>query len=187
MVIFFDLLLSYWAQFHGGTFWEFVRPRYLLFIFVGIFLISPGFLLTQETAWMYTYGFTMLYLGFGAILVGMLSAPVELLPRALQLVLRALAFIGGFSYSIYLWHIPWLILLGTGGVLRIPYWGVAVFILGSIAVGVMTSKLVEIPMIRLRDRFFPLIQASRGDLRMPATTSLTVSSIDHPVEFDPLN
>src|SRR5205814_1907553 len=82
---------------------------YFIFILAGVFLISPGFLLTQETPWMYTYGFTVLYLGFGAILIGMLSAPMELMPRVLQVFLRPFAFIGGFSYSIYLWHIPWLI------------------------------------------------------------------------------
>ncbi len=187
----FGVLLSYWAQFHARRFWEFARPRYFLFILVGVFLISPGFLLTQETPWMYTYGFTVLYLGFGAILIGMLSAPMELMPRVLQVFLRTFAFIGGFSYSIYLWHVPWLILLGSAGVLRIPYLGVAVFILGSIAVGIMTSRLVEIPMIRVRDRLFPrdtdLAQVSHGELRIQTTANLAISSIEHPVEIDPLN
>jgi peptidoglycan/LPS O-acetylase OafA/YrhL len=187
----FGVLLSYWAQFHPRRFWAFARPRYFLFILAGVFLISPGFLLTQETPWMYTYGFTVLYLGFGAILIGMLSAPMELMPKVLQLFLRAFAFIGGFSYSIYLWHVPWLILLGAGGVLRIPYLGVAVFILGSIAVGIMTSRLVEIPMIRVRDRLFPretaIVRASRGESRKETTTNVTVSSIENPVDVDLLN
>ncbi len=187
----FGVLLSYWAQFHARRFWEFARPRYFLFILAGVFLISPGFLLTQETPWMYTYGFTVLYLGFGAILIGTLSAPMELMPRVLQVFVRPFAFIGGFSYSIYLWHIPWLILLGAAGVLRIPYLGVAVFILGSIAVGIMTSRLVEIPMIRVRDRLFPrdtdLAQVSHSELRIQTTANLAISSVEHPVEIDPLN
>jgi len=109
----------------------------------------------------------------------------------LQVFLRTFAFIGGFSYSIYLWHVPWLILLGAAGVLRIPYLGVAVFILGSMAVGIMTSRLVEIPMIRVRDRLFPrdtdLAQVSHGELRIQTTANLAISSIEHPVEIDPLN
>src|SRR5438046_8413814 len=43
----FGVLLSYWAQFHARRFWEFARPRCFLFILAGVFLISPGFLLTQ--------------------------------------------------------------------------------------------------------------------------------------------
>jgi peptidoglycan/LPS O-acetylase OafA/YrhL len=122
---------------------------------VGIFLISPGLLLTQETPWMYTYGFSLLYLGFGAILLGALGAPIELMPGALQFFARILAFVGRFSYSIYLWHIPFLIFLAAYGFLRKPYLGVGTFLAGSIALGVLTSELFEIPVIRLRDALFP--------------------------------
>ena len=55
----------------------------------------------------------------------------------------------------------------------------------------MTSRLVEIPMIRVRDRLFPrdadLAQVSLGELRIQTTANLTISNIEHPVEIDPLN
>jgi peptidoglycan/LPS O-acetylase OafA/YrhL len=153
----FGVLLSYWAQFHGPAFWGFVRSRYALFLLVGIFLISPGLLLTQETPWMYTYGFSLLYLGFGAILLGALGAPIDSMPDTLRFFARILAFVGRFSYSIYLWHIPFLIFLASYGILRRPYLGVGVFVVGCIALGVLTSELFEIPVIRLRDRLFPQI------------------------------
>ena len=151
----FGVLLSYWANFHSEKFWGFVRPRCHLFLLVGIFLVSPLFLVSQYDRWMYTFGFTVLYAGFGALLLGMLSVRVELWPKVLQLVPRTLAFIGGYSYSIYLWHIPWLMLLGYLHVIRIPYLGLAAFVFGAIAVGIVTSKLIEIPAIRLRDRLYP--------------------------------
>ena len=151
----FGVVLSYMAQFHTEKFWSLARPRYPLLLLVGCFLISPGFLLTQETPWMHTYGFSLLYLGFGAILIGTLAAPIESAPRAIQLGFRSLGFIGGFSYSIYLWHIPLLIWLGSIGILRKPYLGVSTFVLGSLVLGIATSKLIEIPVVRLRDQLFP--------------------------------
>jgi peptidoglycan/LPS O-acetylase OafA/YrhL len=151
----FGVVLSYMAHFHAEKFWRLTRPRYPLLLLVGFFFISPGFLLTQETPWMYTYGSSLLYLGFGAILIGTLAAPIESAPQAVRFVFRWLGFIGGFSYSIYLWHIPLLIWLGSLGILRKPYLGSSAFVLGSLALGIITSKLIEIPVVRLRDRLFP--------------------------------
>jgi peptidoglycan/LPS O-acetylase OafA/YrhL len=153
--LFFGAFLSYWANFHAEAFWGFVRPRFHLFLMAGAFLISPLFLFSQYDSWMYTYGFTVLYAGFGALMLGVLNLRMELWPKTLQILPRALGYIGGFSYSIYLWHIPWLMFLNKIRVLRIPYFGLTAFILGSIAIGIVTSKLVEIPAIHLRDRLYP--------------------------------
>lgn len=71
---------------------------------------------------------------------------------------RAVAWIGLYSYGIYLWHIStihvseallrpfhWLSPFASGALLR----------LAEIAVGVLTTCLCEFPMLRLRDRIFP--------------------------------
>ena len=167
----FGVLLSYYAQFKRQAFWSFVRPRYVLFLILGVFLISPGFLLTQETPFMYTYGFSLLYLGFGAILLGALAAPVDKLPRLLKLPLRALAFIGGFSYSIYLWHVPLLMALGATGILRKPYVGVIAFAAGSIVLGIVAAELFEIPAIKVRDKLFPRTSSSVQGVDTTSATS----------------
>jgi peptidoglycan/LPS O-acetylase OafA/YrhL len=111
---------------------------------------------------MYTYGFTVLYAGFGALMLGMLSLRMESWPKSLQAVPRALAYIGGFSYSIYLWHIPFLIVLFKTSVLKVPYLGLTTFVVGSIVLGIVMSKLIEIPAIRLRDRLYPSDFASHS-------------------------
>ena len=187
----FGVLLSYWAQFHSQAFWGFVRPRYPLFLLVGIFLISPGLILTQETPWMYTYGFSLLYLGFGAILLGALGAPIELIPGALQFFARILAFVGGFSYSIYLWHIPLLIFLWSYGILRKPYFGIGAFVAGSIVLGILTSELFEIPAIRLRDRLFPQtaakVQVHGSDWTTRAELGINAENSKPASSFNPLN
>jgi peptidoglycan/LPS O-acetylase OafA/YrhL len=187
----FGVLLSYWAQFHRQAFWGFVRPRYPLFLLVGIFLISPGLILTQETPWMYTYGFSLLYVGFGAILLGTLGAPIELMPGAFQFFARILAFIGRFSYSIYLWHIPLLFFLGSHGILRRPYLGVSAFVMGSIVLGILTSELFEIPVIRLRDKLFPQssakVRAHGSDWAARAGLGINAENSKPASSFNPLN
>ena len=153
--LFFGVLLSYFANFHEEKFWGFMRPRAPQLLLIGTFLILPLFLISQYDSWMYTYGFTVLYLGFGAILIGLLSIPVHTWPKSTLVMPRALAYVGRYSYSIYLWHIPWLIFLLGGGVIRRPYIGFAVYFIGSLALGIGMSILVEIPSIRLRNRLFP--------------------------------
>ena len=60
--------------------------------------------------------------------------------------------------------------LSTLGVINIPYLGLAAFILGSIALGIFMSKVIEIPVIRLRDRFLPSDVAP--DLRAIGTADI---------------
>lgn len=63
-----------------------------------------------------------------------------------------LASIGYYSYSIYLWHVfalLWWSHLPRGWA-RVPFYA-----FGVIGLGVLMSKLVEIPMLRIRDRWVP--------------------------------
>jgi peptidoglycan/LPS O-acetylase OafA/YrhL len=62
---------------------------------------------------------------------------------------RALAFVGAYSYSIYLWSFP------ITDVLRTHDPSVSIFVLGfvaSIGMGVIAGKLIELPSVRFRDR-----------------------------------
>ena len=61
-----------------------------LFIPAFIYEIGP-------TLPLYTWGFTALYLGAGALLIACLRS---------EWSIRPLAMIGFYSYSIYLWHVP---------------------------------------------------------------------------------
>ena len=64
-----------------------------------------------------------------------------------------ISFIGVYSYTIYLWHLPVQNIL-----LRyIPNMVVesVIYILTSLVVGIGISLLVEKPMLRLRDKYFP--------------------------------
>jgi hypothetical protein len=41
------------------------------------------------------------------------------------------------------------------GIIRIPYVGLITYIVGSVALGITASQIVEIPAVRIRDRLFP--------------------------------
>jgi len=83
--------------------------------------------------------------------------------RLMGMIGTAAASVGMYSYSIYLWHGPtnaWLpglvrralhVSLGTNE-------RFAVYVAGSLVIGIAMSKLIEYPILRLRDRIFPARQ-----------------------------
>ena len=113
-------------------------------------------------------GSALLYLGFGLILIALLYTGPDSgwAGRIVHGRLgRAVAFVGVYSYSIYLWHPD----LGSGvvrvmwdrgvlsGIGDVPRWLAAtgVYLVLSIGTGVLLAKIIEIPGLRIRDRLFP--------------------------------
>jgi peptidoglycan/LPS O-acetylase OafA/YrhL len=72
---------------------------------------------------------------------------------------RFVAWIGLYSYGIYLWHISFTApLSGIGN--RLPNWLASLWIAmapgaAGVIAGIFTTKFVELPMLKLRDRWFP--------------------------------
>jgi len=111
-------------------------------------------------------GFIVLYLAYGALLLTMVYADPARAPAAATWVDgrvgRTLAFIGYFSYPIYLWHIDATRLVaplfkrGTGVSLELR-WVVsfALYVSVATAVGVIAAAIVDKPSLRARERLFP--------------------------------
>ncbi|WP_422647289.1 acyltransferase family protein [Actinoalloteichus caeruleus] len=66
---------------------------------------------------------------------------------------RAMTWVGGISYSLYLWHWPVIVLMPPHQYPALPAWAHATFVIGiSLALAVASKRLVEDP-IRFRARW----------------------------------
>jgi peptidoglycan/LPS O-acetylase OafA/YrhL len=103
-----------------------------------------------------------------------------------------LAAMGRYSYTIYLWHVPVAVPLAwvaaRAGVpprdLLMPHaWTIhsgkvylahAAYLTAAIAVGIVFSKLIEIPVLRLRDR---LTRDNRNEVKSTAWWAVQGSNL----------
>jgi peptidoglycan/LPS O-acetylase OafA/YrhL len=175
----FGVLGAYYYYFRHDDFVNLVYPRRRLLAGLGICLFLPAFFLPLgSTPFIYTAGFTLFYLGGGLVLAAMVVRKSSPGP-----VLTLLAFIGSYSYSIYLWHVPfkdWLVsplvhffgLDAYMAIQEVPLGGLpsrivfvfatasyvafeSLYVCGSLLFGIAMGKLLEYPVLHLRDRIFP--------------------------------
>lgn len=152
------VLLSYFHHFHTSSLkaWILRYYGYLVALSCIGFIVAFG---GSRGGFVMTFGLTLISLGFGALLLIAMEAshasPVQGITR---IVIAVSTFVGAHSYSIYLWHrlaqsgSYWFVhnvLSGSWLLDLIFYFGL------SIAIGVVTARIVEIPVLRARDRLFP--------------------------------
>ena len=132
------------------------------------FLLLPMVLYSHEKSrFVYTLGYTFVYLGYGGLLVVLMQTTVgqgrlgSLIGSPLG---RMVAVTGRASYSIYLWqlllagkllnHFSYLIPFKSNPTL---HWLLAtsLLVLLSIFEGILIARLVEVPTLLIRDRLFP--------------------------------
>src|SRR5580704_3463229 len=162
--LFFGVLLGYLYHFHPTVIQKLLdsRAKQIAMGLLIAALLACSFCNT-ESRFLLTFGFSSLYLGFGGLLLMTLQIR-EILPAWLAGPVgklgAACAFIGTYSYSIYLWHIPFQAF--AFGVLRRlfhiqfgeqgRFW---FYLIGSIVFGILMATLIEFPVLKLRDRIFP--------------------------------
>ena len=147
--------ISYVYHFYANWFFNCLTPWRAWLIVGGVFTLLPAFLLPIETTpIIFTLGFTIFYLGSGALLCGVLLCKIPSNP----LVLMA-ATLGSYSYSIYLWHLAgkwWGVGIAEKFYPNIGFVGrTTIYVLGAFVVGVLMAKIIEIPALRIRDAWFP--------------------------------
>lgn len=145
------------------------RGRWPMLAGGALLLLPPFAWAARDSPWIYTYGLTTNTLGGVLLLGGMLACGQPRRPLA-----RALAGVGRHSYSIYLWHViayDLVLCAITGRFVAKPAWDgpyalrLALFLVVAVSVGVALSVLIEVPVLRLRDRLSP----SRSGAVVPAT------------------
>jgi peptidoglycan/LPS O-acetylase OafA/YrhL len=142
----FGVLLGYYRHFQPEKFREMARSRSgFLIMGAAVFLLLS---IPRNNPAMYTVGFSVVFFGFGILLV----RTIDRRPHKIinLMVVRPAAKIGYYSYSIYLWH-GWICRL-------LPHQTVPAF-LGCLAacilVGIVMARVIEYPVLALRDRLFP--------------------------------
>jgi peptidoglycan/LPS O-acetylase OafA/YrhL len=135
----------------------------------GIGLWSLNLFIEPGTVFIRTFGLMANYLGSAAFLLATYHTRAADF-RSLQVLVvpaaRLLAWIGVYSYAIYLWHVTAMGILSreVGGRLTVWLGGpspstwimtAGAVTAGAVLAGVIASKVVEWPVLRLRDKWFP--------------------------------
>jgi peptidoglycan/LPS O-acetylase OafA/YrhL len=147
---------------------------------LGAVLALPMMVLTPDRSpWTAGPGLVVMYLGFAFVVIGIIwleegSARRLFASRALG----ALSAVGVFSYGIYLWHVDLAqtpmkkvgALLASRGWSDTTVWLLVTgaYLALAIAAGAALSRLIEFPMLALRDRWYPRADKTEVAPAMPA-------------------
>jgi peptidoglycan/LPS O-acetylase OafA/YrhL len=133
------------------------RPEYLsavckkrtLLLTGSLLCLLPAIAYPQTHPVMGTVGLTLLYFGYAGLLIFFLRF-VDGEGR----VIRALAFVGSYSYTIYLFHMPvaYYLVPALQFDRNIVF---GTYLAVSIVLGTVMAKLIEHPTLRARERLFP--------------------------------
>jgi peptidoglycan/LPS O-acetylase OafA/YrhL len=160
--LFFGVLISYLMHFKASeSVSHRLKAKRPLLLILGMALCSlPFFFDYHTTPWMSVEGPAILFLGAGALLLAVTGANLAQNRLAVWS-----AGLGAYSYSVYLWHRPiqsWTQPIFDRYIGGIPGWvaGTTFYLISSWIIGIGLSKLIEMPVLRIRDRLFPGITNS---------------------------
>jgi peptidoglycan/LPS O-acetylase OafA/YrhL len=169
--LFFGVLLGYAFAFHAGQLERLRRWWPVVLAGCAAVFVLVRMVPLKEHIFAYAAAFTLIYLAFGGVVALARLNPDwgTRGPLWLRAPASALAWIGVYSYTIYLAHGVVFKLPYVGealGLIDHPAWAPCMFLIGSIVGGILLSHAVERPFLVLRDRFVP---SSR---KLPAIVSI---------------
>lgn len=159
--LFFGVYISHWYHFKPEQLKSFTEKNKskLLIFFALCFFLTPIHKAITSTL-LPTIGLTFIYLGFGTLLLVLLYTDIVSKISKYKFILtiyRSIEKIGVYSYSIYLVHVVISILVKN---IRIKYHiqeelAVVLYFSAAILIGMLLSKMIEFPFLKIRDKYFP--------------------------------
>jgi peptidoglycan/LPS O-acetylase OafA/YrhL len=173
--LWFGVAIAYLHHFRRESLAGWTRRWERVWVLAAVLLMVPPFVFRlEDNFFLPTAGFSCLYLAGGLLICVLLENP---LPR--NRLVRLVAWIGFYSYSIYLWH--FFVLRVTCGkwmgaeIAGRPPWGLyLLYLAGSVLTGVLMAKVVECPFLALRDRLFPS-RSGPGEQEVPKSSSCALT------------
>jgi peptidoglycan/LPS O-acetylase OafA/YrhL len=140
--LFAGVALGYLYHYHREQFFKWSRWPLMP---LGILFLTPVAFLTQSSALRASFTMTANMIAFSLILGWAVTRQFS--------YTRLIAEIGKYSYSIYLWHL--LISRAWGSPLSAGVPKFFGYVFSAVGFGIMTGLLIEVPVLRIRERFFP--------------------------------
>jgi peptidoglycan/LPS O-acetylase OafA/YrhL len=180
--LFLGVSLSYCYYFHAAL-WKRLASHRIRFLCAGLACISPMLFLPEKAPFVFTIGFTLAAIGFACILAA--CVPLRGQTETVSAfwsnpIVKIIAWTGVYSYSIYLWHIDlvrdpsafWLERIWKGVPISLQ-WTVymSMYLPASIASGYVMGRLIEMPMLRVRERLFKPAKKVASAIAVPAPAS----------------
>lgn len=153
------VLLSAWHRFRPLSFKALFGNNTVLLIACMALFLGPVLFFRFGSTMMGTIGLSGAFLA-GTIAVGMAVSRTPLPETSIvqRFVIAPLAWVGGISYNTYLWHLLVLLVVekmmvkfGLGG----GYLELLIFAAGSFVVGSIVTRFIELPFLRLREKWYP--------------------------------
>jgi len=158
------VMVSWYYHFHHEKFKSWVTNHRTLLFFLSIIFLLPSFIFHYSDPRIFTVSFTSVWFAYSGIVSLLIFLPGTKpfwwsFFNKNKLIL-AIAWIGFYSYAIYLFHV----FIGFGAVSNFErhiwpnppiYLRFLIFLLAHIVFGFLMSKLIEQPVLRWRNRVFP--------------------------------
>ena len=157
----FGVLISYHYHLNTKRFNNFIADKRKILLPLFACCILPAVFMDNHGMFITTIGFSLLYIGFGALLLYFITD--KAMHRKLEQifsrhVVKMISYAGIYSYSIYLWHVfvrEYFIVRMNGVWGLNKYIEFVIYVAVSLLVGIISSKYVEFYFIKIRDKYFP--------------------------------